>query len=139
MSYPQRANQFTSRLDALRRRKPVWYCLQCSLDTCGSKVCSNCGSKAEYFPSTGEFKAYRHRHMRMMAGEIANLQLHPRFDCVVNGIKVCRYTADWSYQEKGWTVVQEFKGSRAHASRDSTIRRKLAQALFGITIEVVEA
>lgn len=138
MSAQFRQRQFTSIQDAMRRRKPVWFCFRCNIDTQGSKGCSKCGGGADHFPSTGEFTAYMHRRMRERAGEITDLRAHPAFPLVINGIRVGRYHADWMFRENGRLVIEEFKGSKAHQTRDSSLRRKVAQALYGVEIQVVE-
>ena len=51
-------------------------------------------------------------------------------------LHTCVYTADFVYQRAGRTVVEEFKGFDDDASR---LRRAVAEAIYGIRIEVVTA
>jgi hypothetical protein len=69
-------------------------------------------------------------------GAIQELQRQVPFDLVVNGIKVCRYVADFQWIEIGpdgrkWRVVADSKGMR---TRDYILKAKLMKAIHGIEI-----
>lgn len=85
------------------------------------------------FDSKKEGRHYQELKLRERAGEITCLEIHPAWDLTVNGVKVGRYTADFSYIEKGNLVVVDAKGVR---TRDYVLRKKLMKALF--KIDVVE-
>lgn len=85
------------------------------------------------FDSTLERDRYLQLTTLQRAGVIRSLELQPRFVCVVNGIKVTSYKADFRYTdvETGEEVIEDTKGQRTEAY---VVRKKLAQALFGITV-----
>ncbi|MCB1281012.1 MAG: hypothetical protein KDB18_05770 [Salinibacterium sp.] len=133
----QRSGAFQSFGDAVQRAIPVWFCMRCR-EQREAKAC-RCGADAVYFPSTSEFKAFQRRAMLELAGAITDLKPHPRFPCKVNGVLVCTYTADWEYRDQhGRRIIEDFKGSRAHQDGGSKVRRKLASAIYGIEITIVE-
>ena len=81
------------------------------------------------FASKREAKRYGELKLLLRAAEIAGLELQPRYDLIVNGIKVGRYTPDFTYREvkSGIRVVEESKGFRV---RDYALRRNLFKALY---------
>jgi len=134
-----RANPFTSQIDGMRRAKPRYFCLCCDREIQKTESCSGCGHKPERFDSTSEFKAWMTRRLLQMAGEITDLKPHPKMLVKINGQKFCTYTPDWQYRNKaGELVYEDFKGSRAHATAASNLRRKAAELYYGITITIVE-
>jgi hypothetical protein len=68
-------------------------------------------------------------------GVIQELQRQVPFDLVVNGIKVCRYVADfvWVEEHDGqrWRVVADSKGVRTPVY---ALKAKLMQACHGIAV-----
>lgn len=73
-------------------------------------------------------------HLLQRAGEISGLQTEPRFTFAVEGRQVmmrngqaARYTADFSYVEKGRKVVEDSKG---FIVRDFPLRWALAKAMW---------
>lgn len=145
--FPSRGGAFDSKVQGFMRRKPAWWCLQCDdyatlekgTATKTKMYCANCGSRGHYFPSTGQLKAYCHLAMLRDAGEIEQLELEPAFPITINGIRVCTYRADFAYVERGVRVVSDYKGNKDISDNASTLRRKLAEATYGITIKLVEA
>lgn len=87
------------------------------------------------FASGLERDRYLQLRLMQQTGTIRSLELQPRFVCVVNGIHVCNYTADFRYTDvdTGKEVIEDAKGRRPDGY---VVRKKLAQALFGI--EVIE-
>ena len=87
------------------------------------------------FASKAEAK--RDAELRLLAtkGEVIDIERQPKFDLKVNGKKVCRYVADWSYWEPDPRaehrclrfVVEDKKGVQ---TRDFKIKWNLAKALF---------
>lgn len=78
------------------------------------------------FDSPSEAKRYILLKHRQNSGEISGLAIHPQFTLTVNGVVVGRYTADFSYFEKGQYTVDEKKGFRA---RDWPLRSRVFMAL----------
>ncbi len=71
------------------------------------------------------------------AGKIAGLELQPRFDCVVVGVKICTYVADFRYRRDGAPVVEDVKGVHTAVYR---LKRKLAEACHpGLAITEIPA
>lgn len=89
------------------------------------------------FDSKREGDRYRVLRLLEQAGEISGLECHPSWTFVVNGTKVARYTADFSYRDAGGRLVVEDVKSRPTKTRDYVIRKKLLLALYGISVTEV--
>lgn len=64
--------------------------------------------------------------------EIRNLELQPRFPCLVNGKKVCDYVADFRYFSNNAYIVEDVKGKKTDIYK---LKKKLVEALWpGVTI-----
>lgn len=89
------------------------------------------------FASKAEAKRYAHLKLLARVGEIADLELQPKYDFVVNGLKVCSYLADFRYRvpATGEVVVEDVKSAPTRTP-EYRIKRKLMKAIHGI--EVVE-
>lgn len=84
------------------------------------------------FDSKKEADRYRDLKLLVAAGQIGGLQLQPVFPIVVNGVKICEYRADFSYQDAGGaTVVEDCKGMRTPVYK---LKKKLVEAQYGIRI-----
>lgn len=90
------------------------------------------------FDSVAESRRYATLLYLEMAGEIRDLECHPPYRLVVNGVLIGRYTPDFRYVEtaSGRTVVEDVK-SRPTKTRDYVLRKKLMKALHGIEIQEV--
>ncbi len=78
-------------------------------------------------------EARRHGHLLLMQqqGFISGLQTQVPYGLTVNEVFICRYYADFVYQEDGQTVVEDAKGVR---TRDYRIKARLMLAVHGIRI-----
>ena len=93
------------------------------------------------FDSKGEAGRYGDLRLRLLAGEIRYLERQVSFDLAVNGILICRYIADFTYEEMvpmpsgpAWfTVVEGFKGYKTPEFR---MKEKLMLACHGIVVRV---
>lgn len=83
------------------------------------------------FDSMKEAHRYQELWLLQKAGKIADLELQPRFKCVVDGQNICTYVADFRYVENGKTVVEDAKGMLTPIYR---LKKKLVKALHGIEI-----
>jgi len=84
------------------------------------------------FDSQAEARRYEDLRLMEAAGEIARLQVHPRFPLRVGTVLVGTYVADFAYLDRqGLPVVEDVKGVRTAVYR---LKRKLMQALHGIDI-----
>lgn len=70
------------------------------------------------------------------ADRISELRTQVPFDIVINGVKVCRYIADFVYliPETGARIVEDAKGYRTPIYR---LKAKLMRAVHGIIIKEV--
>jgi len=88
------------------------------------------------FDSAREAERYRELVMLEAAKKITDLRTKCEacvFDLVVNGVKVSRFTADFTYRENGELVVEDLK-SAPTKTRAYVMRRKLMKACHGIDI-----
>ena len=91
------------------------------------------------FHSAKEAKRYTELKLMERAGEIRNLRLQVPFDLTVKGEKICRYVADFVYQErngflyaKKWDrIVEDVKGVR---TKEYRMKERLMWAIHGIKI-----
>lgn len=89
------------------------------------------------FDSKKEAKRYLELLMLEKAGEIFDLELQPKFDLMVNGVKVGFYKADFQYVDKksGKRVVEDVK-SKATITPVYRLKKKI-MATLGINIQEV--
>lgn len=88
------------------------------------------------FASKAEARRYGELKILERCKHIADLRLQPRFDCIVNGTKVCTYIADFQYFDlkAGANVVEDVKGFKNMFYR---LKKKLVHACLGIEIKEV--
>lgn len=90
-----------------------------------------------WFDSKKEAARYGQLLILLKSGHITKLEIHPKYVCIVNGVKVCAYVADFRYVDRqGKTVVEDVK-SPGTKTRRYAIKRKLVKALFGVVIQEV--
>jgi hypothetical protein len=58
------------------------------------------------FDSAAEGRRYATLAALERSGKIAGLELQPRFDCIVAGVKICSYIGDFRYRRDGAVVVR---------------------------------
>jgi hypothetical protein len=86
------------------------------------------------FDSRLEARRYVQLKALQAAGEIHGLKLQPRYEFVVNGVRVGRYTPDFQYMDnEGDIHTEDAKGVRG---RDLTMRLNLMRACHGVTVEL---
>lgn len=85
------------------------------------------------FPSKRQASRYAGLKMLLHCKLIADLELEPRFQIVVNGCKICTYVADFRYRDTSndRVCVEDVKGFRTPVY---ILKRKLTEALYGIRI-----
>lgn len=83
------------------------------------------------FDSKKEAARYKDLVLLVKAGKISELQLQQTFPIVVNGKKVCKYIADFTYIENGKLVVEDTKGMRTPLFK---LKAKLFEAIYGYKI-----
>ena len=67
------------------------------------------------------------------AGEIADLESHPRFSLDVNGVHICDYIADEVFFEGEQRVVVDVKGVE---TAEFKLKAKLMLAIYGIEVRL---
>lgn len=103
---------FKRKADGFARAKKYHLCTACcSFDPKPFKICPSCGVSGmrEFFPSRVEMLRACELIRLQVAGKISGLKFHPRFDLMVEGVKICAYEADSQYQENGRTVIEDVK------------------------------
>lgn len=88
------------------------------------------------FASLAERLRYDDLKYLEMAGQIDDLKIQQEYKFVINGVQICRYFADFTYFENGNHIVEDVKGVRTEGYN---LKKKLMQALFGISIRETEA
>ena len=71
----------------------------------------------------------------LAAGIISDLRLQVPYVITVNGLKICKYVADFVYIDKGYEVVEDVKGMKTPTYN---LKKKLMKAVHGIEIQEVK-
>lgn len=88
------------------------------------------------FDSQGEGRRYVVLKDRVERGFITNLNTHVPYTLTVNGVKICRYVADFTYDRDGEQIVEDFK-SPATITATFRLKTKLMRAVHGVDVQVV--
>lgn len=85
------------------------------------------------FHSQKEARRYSQLKLMERAGEIENLELQPRFDFVLNGVKIGFYKADFQYirLSDGVPVIEDVKGYKTDVYR---LKKRMVAAFHGRNI-----
>jgi len=86
------------------------------------------------FDSKAEATRYSVLKVLQAAGVVTQLRLQVPYELSVNGLKICRYIADFVYVMDGKEVVEDVKGMR---TPEYKLKRKLMLAVFGIEIQEI--
>lgn len=91
------------------------------------------------FASKKEAARYAELKLLERAGKIECLEIQPSWDVNINGQKLCRYTADFSYLDKERGAVIEDVKSEGGTSADAAyrLRKRAAELYHGIRITEV--
>lgn len=98
-----------------------------------------CGINGRWFASMKEGKRYLELKMLERSGDIADLRCQVEYDLTVRSIvdgrahTVGRWTADFTYHRAGELVVEDTK-SKATRTQTYRLRKKMFQAIYGLTI-----
>lgn len=130
-----RKGKFISKQDGMRRAKRAHMCIACrhyQSQSWNEHPCPSCGrlDTRQYFMSEKEM----HRGASLMLlrdkGKIRNLRFQPRYDLIVNGLKVCAYTADAEYtDDAGRTIIEDVKPSD-FIDKTASLKIALFNAVF---------
>ena len=90
------------------------------------------------FDSKKESTRYAELKLLEKAGEIECLEIQPFWDVYINGQKLCRYSADFSYlDKKRGPVLEEVKSTGTAKDAAYRLRRKAAELAYGLQISEV--
>ena len=87
------------------------------------------------FDSKKEADEYLELKRRKLAGDISDFKMQERYKFIINGILVSSYRADFVViHRNGSQEVIDVKSYYTRSLNDYVIRKKLMQAMYGITI-----
>ena len=84
------------------------------------------------FDSQREATRYSVLKIMQAAGVISDLRLQVPYVMTVNGLKICKYVADFVYVDRGREVVEDVKGMKTPTYN---LKKKLMKAVHGIEIQ----
>ena len=87
------------------------------------------------FASKAEMTRYVVLKTYEKCGVISNLELQPRYNIDMNGVRCGFWKGDFRYQEKGREVIEDVKG---HPTAIYRLKKKLIEAQHGIKITEVK-
>lgn len=87
------------------------------------------------FQSAKEADRYRELKLLEFSGQITALVLQPSYPLIVNGVKVGKYIADFSYIRNGKVVVEDVK-SNPTKTAVYRLKKRMFEVLYG---ELAEA
>ncbi len=128
-------------IEGFARARHWWVCLRC-LTAHAKKIATCCAdAPVQHCASGAEANRLRELVLLQRAGQIRSLRCQPEYECIVNGIRVCTYRADFAYiacgPEDYGDVVEDVKGSKKHQDRASALRRRLAEVTHAIVVRLV--
>ena len=88
-----------------------------------------------WFDSKQEVKRYETLKLMLAAKLITNLKIHPVFPIVYRETRICDVELDFAYDKQGQRIYEDSKG---HDTDMSRLKRKLVEAFFDITVEVIK-
>ena len=96
------------------------------------------------FDSKKEANRYLQLLMMQKLGAICGLIVHPRFLLEVNGMKICKYIADFQYLASEFNAIGDIKGGtmvvedvKGKKTRDYVLKRKLMLAVYSIEVKEI--
>ena len=134
--------QFKTKHEAQNLRRFVWICIACHRWHKEQKPRScPCGSDNFYYCQSDK-EATRLGQLLMLQHyeQISELEVHPSFEFIENGIKVFTYNADTRYLNKeNVRIIEDVKASKNPKSWDPVfvLKKKLIEARYGIEITIV--
>lgn len=93
----------------------------------------NVKTKVDGITFDSKRESVRYCELKLLAKtrKITDLRLQVPYVIRVNGEKICKYIADFVYNEDGNEIVEDVKGVR---TREYILKRKLMKAVYGIEI-----
>ena len=90
------------------------------------------------FLSQLEHRHYLELKLRSRAGDIQDLEVHPRYPIIwpASGAKICVVELDFRYLDSRGTLhIVDTKG---HTTALGSLKKKLVEAAYGIVVEIVK-
>lgn len=84
------------------------------------------------FDSRAEARRYGELKLLERGGAIGGLRVQVPYPVVVNGIRICKYIADFVYVEAGAEIVEDVKGYRTAVYR---LKKRLVEACYGLKVK----
>ena len=125
--------RWTSKRDAMGSAIGCHACISCRYHQPSTfDACPSCKAKDTrvYFPSRAEHVRAAHLLLQRDLGKISRLEFHPRFDLVVDGVKVTTYVADAQYYRDGKLVIEDTKPPGEFIDKTAELKISLFNALF---------
>ncbi len=90
------------------------------------------------FDSKKEARRYAELLLLLRANEIHSLELQPRYDLIINGVKCGFYRGDFRYLDRNDVLhVEDAKGGQATATAVYRLKKRLVKAIYNIDITEV--
>lgn len=91
------------------------------------------------FDSKGEMTRYTQLRLLERAGRINSLERQPSWDIMINGQKLCTYSADFSYfcKERNRSVIEDIKSSGTQKDAAYRLRKRAAELYCSIKVDEV--
>ena len=86
------------------------------------------------FHSKGESRRWTHLKDLEKRHKIKNLKRQVAYPLEVNGDLITSYVADFTYEENGTHIVEDFKG---HVTTEFRLKKKLFEAIYQQPLRVV--
>jgi len=94
-----------------------------------------CVIDGTHFPSQAEGRRYQELRLMEKAGEISELEVHPRYPITINNQKVCIVELDFAYLDQA--AQRHYVDCKGMDTALSKLKRKLIFAVHAITVEIV--
>lgn len=89
------------------------------------------------FDSKKEAARYSYLLLLERAGEIKRLEVHFPYSITVNGVHICDYEADFTYEQGGKLIIEDVKSTWTRKLPIYRLKKKLMLACHGIKIAEV--
>lgn len=90
------------------------------------------------FDSKREAFYYQYYKNLEKDGKIQGLLRQVPFDVVVNGKKICKYIADFTYTDKDGFHVVDIKSTITEKDKVFRLKKKLVETVHNVKIEIVK-
>lgn len=98
-----------------------------------------CDYDGIHFDSEWERERYIELRLAERAGEISGLKVKPRYELIVNGVKICErgFYPDFEYISKDGIKVVEDTKSKATMTKVYQMKKNLLKALYNLDVKEI--